>query len=100
MVERINAAEERVKNARQAMTAAQQRVNMLKREANRAERKKRTRMLIQMGAELQSVGLQDASQVARFFSALRPWTFVERETGQKKSILDTALEKARTAEGD
>ena len=94
--ERITTAETRAIEAKRAAQIAQQRVNALKREAGKAERKRRTRTLIQMGAELHAVGLHDAAEVGRFLTALKAWTYTDKNSGERLPILNDLLLKART----
>ncbi len=95
--QRIVTAETRAIEARKAAQVAQHRVNALKREAAKAERKRRTRTLIQMGAELHALGLKDAAEVGRFLTALKAWTYTDKISGERIPIVNDLLLKARTA---
>ncbi len=93
MSERLQAAEERAKSARRAAMNAQTKVNGLKREAMKTERRKRAHLLIAMGAQLQSVGLRDAAEVGHLLALLKPWTFTDKESGERLGIFDDCLLK-------
>ena len=91
--ERIQAAEDRAKGAKRAALHAQAKVNSLKREVAKSERRKRAHLLISMGADLQSLGLRDSEEVQRLIAKLKSWTFTDKDTGNKIGILEDSLAK-------
>ena len=94
MDDRISSAEARAQQAQMRAREAEAKVNVLRREAAKTERKKRARALIQMGAELHALGLRDASDVGRFLSILRGVSVRDAQTGERVQLLQRVVDKA------
>lgn len=95
MDERIATAQERVAEAKRNAAAAQSKLNSLRKEVARGERKKRAHRLIVMGSQLEQIGLADGEQVGRFLAALRLWSFTDPTTSQKLAVIDEAVRRAK-----
>lgn len=92
-VDRVALAEARAQRAKNLAHAATLRVNRLRRDISRTDRRRRAHSLIQMGAELQALGVADASEVGRLIATLKTWMFTDKVTGEKRSILTDAVAK-------
>jgi hypothetical protein len=95
MDDRIAVAEAKVAEAKRRAATVQSKLNSLRKEVTRTERRKRAHRLIMMGSQLEQIGLTDGEQVGRFLAALRLWSFTDAATSQKVAVIDEAVRRAK-----
>jgi len=93
--DRLQTAQERVEEARKNAKMATARVTELKRKISREERRKRTHLLVRMGAAISSLGVETPEEFDKFIPLLRSWSFTDKASGAKTVILDDVLQKIR-----